>query len=65
MRRPWVQADRLYGANLVNDKAKVGAEVFAERAIKRTGVKLQGGRRRHGVNFEMGEPSVGEHQGID
>ncbi len=65
MRIPWIERDLLYGAKLVQDKAQLGTEMSAERAIKRAVVKLQGGNRRHEVNFTTGEPSVDEHQGDD
>ena len=64
MRIPGIERDLLYGAKLVHDKAQLSTEMSAERAIKRAVVKLQGGNRRHEVNFETAEPSVGEYQGI-
>lgn len=65
MRGAWVEGELLFGKGVINDKAQLCAGMIAARAIKRTGICLKGDLIITGVDFETGEASVNERQGIN
>ena len=65
MRGAWVEGELLFGKGVINDKAQLCAGMVAARAIKRSGIRLKGDLMITGVDFETGEPSVNERQGIN
>ena len=65
MRGAWVEGELLFGKGVINDKAQLCAGMIAARAIKRSGIRLKGDLTITGVDFETGEASVNERQGIN
>jgi acetylornithine deacetylase/succinyl-diaminopimelate desuccinylase-like protein len=65
MRGAWVEGELLFGKGLINDKAQLCAGMIAARAIKKAGIRLKGDLIITGVDFETGEASVNERQGIN
>ena len=61
----WVADDMLFGKGMINDKAQLCAFMIAMRAIKQSGIKLNGDLILTAVAFETGDPSEGQQQGID
>jgi acetylornithine deacetylase/succinyl-diaminopimelate desuccinylase-like protein len=61
----WVTGDMLFGKGMINDKAQLCAFMIAMRAIKQSGIKLEGDLTLTAVAFETGDPSEGQQQGID
>ena len=61
----WAEGEMIFGKGLINDKAQLCAFMIAARAINKAGIKLKGDLTITGVAFETGNPSVGQHQGIN
>ena len=56
MRGAWVDGDLLHGQGLANDKAQLAAEMLAMRAIRKTGLELEGNLWLAGVAQETSAP---------
>jgi len=61
----WVDGEMLFGKGMINDKAQLCAFMIAMRALKQSAITLKGDLTLTAVAFETGDPSIGDHQGID
>ena len=64
-RGAWVNDGMLFGWGVINDKAQLCAEMIAVRALQKAGVRLKGDLIVAAVDFETGEPSVDDRQGVN
>ncbi|PZC46948.1 MAG: Acetylornithine deacetylase/Succinyl-diaminopimelate desuccinylase [Chloroflexi bacterium] len=65
LERGFVEDGLLVGPTIINCKGQVAAFLIAARAIHKSGIQLGGDLTVAAVASETGQPSVGNHQGID